>query len=115
MADQTLSLVSDLREDDDDEVQSVRDAPRHIPNPAGGKGRSKITIEYIQDEKVRHRVFHRRKAGLLKKLKELHILTGSDMMLIVKACNGSVVSFATGDCENKVAGIVKKLTSSEEA
>ena len=107
------------RDPEDDEEEDERDereqteittSRRIIPNPNGGKGRSKIMIQYIPNDVVRRRVFHRRKAGLLKKLKELHTLTGSDMMLIMKPCNGSIISFATGDCENKVAHVVKELT-----
>lgn len=71
--------------DDDDETTS------------GGKARErrKIEIRFIQDKSRRHITFSKRKAGIMKKLYELSVLTGTQVLLLVVSETGLVYTFTT--------------------
>jgi len=47
-------------------------------------GRKKIKIDYITNEKFRRVTYCKRKRGLLKKAMELSLLSGNDILLIIR-------------------------------
>lgn len=61
----------------------------------GGRGRRKIEIAYLTDKSKRHITFSKRKNGLMKKAKELSLLTGSELMLVLCSETGHMHTFAT--------------------
>lgn len=48
-------------------------------------GKQKIPIKYIDDKARRLTTFSKRKGGVVKKVHELSVLTGSDVLLIISA------------------------------
>jgi pheromone receptor transcription factor len=64
---------------------------------AGGKshGKKKIKLEYIPGKNKRSVTFSKRKKGIMKKGYELHVLTGTEILLLVASESGHVYTYAT--------------------
>ena len=90
-------------DDDDDspvpkrrrETQDVPGGFTYVDKDGGESGRRKIRIEYITDKSRRHITFSKRKAGIMKKVYELSILTGTQVLLLVVSETGLVYTFTT--------------------
>lgn len=76
---------------------SLRDCyvtPLAQPAPAVRKTRKK-SAEYRQSKRERCISFSKRKGGLFKKARELHAITGSQVLLIIANESGRVFTYAT--------------------
>ena len=93
----------------DDSTTGNIHGQRRVPNPNGGTGKKKIAIQYIPDLKHRMQIYHKRKAGILKKLDELNKLTGSDMIFILHEPNGKIVTFTSSKFAEKTKKIAETL------
>jgi len=92
-------------EDDDDELEmgegkkSLKpetDKPQSkIKKKAGGSGRRRIEIKFIENKSRRQVTFSRRKRGLMKKAYELTTLTGTQALVLIASETGHVYTFAT--------------------
>ena len=85
-----------------DKIKSVCDKERHVAPPPKKiyKGRRKIEIEYIPDKTRRCTTRSKRMVGLMKKARELHVLTNDNVFLYVMPTEGNVSrirSFIGGD------------------
>ncbi|KAJ2996931.1 hypothetical protein HDV02_006023 [Globomyces sp. JEL0801] len=59
------------------------------------KGKQKKPIEYIPNKNMRQETFYKRKAGIIKKVHELAVLTGNQILLVMKSDANNVFSYAT--------------------
>ena len=55
----------------------------------------KIKIEYVEDSKKRSKCFYKRKRGILKKAGDLSIMTGCNVLVVIKNKNG-IMGFGNG-------------------
>jgi len=62
---------------------------------AGGSGRRRIEIKFIENKSRRQVTFSRRKRGLMKKAYELTTLTGTQALVLIASETGHVYTFAT--------------------
>jgi len=62
---------------------------------AGGSGRRRIDIKFIENKSRRQVTFSRRKRGLMKKAYELTTLTGTQALVLIASETGHVYTFAT--------------------
>lgn len=87
-------------------------------------GRNKIRIEKIQDKRVKHVTFNKRKKGIMKKARELSVLCNSEIMLCItdeskKICyiyhsTNDHLSFITNLIHNKQIKIEREFPSIQE-
>ena len=63
-------------------------------------GRQKITIEKIQNERIRQVTFYKRKRGLIKKAMELSLLCGVKVFLSLSDKNDRLSIYTSEDCKN---------------
>eukprot|EP00158_Paraphelidium_tribonemae_P009925 Partr_v1_DN29001_c0_g1_i2_m58831 len=77
------------------------------------KARSKVTLDFIEDEKARMKTFYRRKDALFKKARELAQMTDCDLMIVASAnCKSiksrSIYTFASNHLRPMTEGAVGK-------
>ena len=87
-------------------------------------GRNKIRIEEIQDKRVKHVTFNKRKKGIMKKAIELSVLCNAEIMLCItdesrKTCyiyhsSNDHLSFITNLIHNKQMKIEREFPSIQE-
>lgn len=75
-------------------------------------GRKKITIELIQDERNRQVTFTKRKYGLLKKARELSILCGAEIAVVIFS-NGGGQSRLNDYCSHDITETLVRLANFE--
>jgi pheromone receptor transcription factor len=85
----------------------------------GGKshGKKKIKLEYIPGKNKRSVTFSKRKKGIMKKGYELHVLTGTEILLLVASESGHVYTYATDKFKPIIVeheDIIQKCLSSHE-
>ncbi|KAI8898896.1 hypothetical protein BC833DRAFT_525364, partial [Globomyces pollinis-pini] len=59
------------------------------------KGKRKIEMKYIENKVHRRDTFYKRKSGVMQKVHELSVLTGNDILLVMKSDSGNIFSYAT--------------------
>ena len=87
-------------------------------------GRNKIRIEEIQDRRIKHVTFNKRKKGIMKKAMELSVLCNSEIMLCItdesrKTCyiyhsTNDHLSFITNLIHNKQMKIEREFPSIQD-
>lgn len=55
---------------------------------------AKVKVEMIETPRKKQACFHKRRCGLIKKAVELSIMTGSDVVLMIKPKNGHAVCYS---------------------
>nr|USH46166.1 MADS-box protein [Ipomoea batatas] len=78
-------------------------------------GRGKIEIKKIENINSRQVTFSKRRAGLLKKAKELSILCDAEVAVIVFSGTGRLYEFASSSMEHVLAKYNKVPTTAEPA
>ena len=111
-------MASDAEREELDAVdhgaEETCERSRRVPNPAGGAGKKKLEIKYIHDQRHKMQIYHKRKAGLLKKLDELHKLTGAEIIFVMREPNGKTLSFSSKSFARKTKNIVENLHEFED-
>lgn len=78
----------------DENIEDSADSDE-VAEPKLGRGRKKISMEFIKDKSRRGVTFSKRKKGIMKKAFELNVLTKCEVLLIVASETGHVYTFAT--------------------
>ncbi|MQM22085.1 hypothetical protein Taro_055131 [Colocasia esculenta] len=74
-----------------------------------GMGRRKIEIKRIENSEARHVTFSKRRSGLFKKLGELCIHCGAEVVTIVYSPGGKVHVFASPDEDSILARFLQEV------
>ncbi|KAI8342274.1 hypothetical protein BC941DRAFT_412327 [Chlamydoabsidia padenii] len=90
-------------------LTTVDDSDDNEVKPAKRSYKRKIAIEYIKDKRSRSFAFTTRKMGIMKKVHDFGIMTGSEVLLIVISESNVVYSYTT----TKLAPIVTGRTGRE--
>ena len=85
----------------------------------GGKGRRKVKIELVKNKSRRYATFSKRKIGIMKKVHELAMLTGTQVLLMVVSETGYVYTNATHKLQPMLTGtegkaLIQKCLSSPD-
>ncbi|KAK3035866.1 hypothetical protein RJ639_033003 [Escallonia herrerae] len=59
-------------------------------------GRRKVEMKRIEDKSSRQVTFSKRRGGLMKKARELSVLCGVDVGVVVFSCRGKLYDFCSG-------------------
>ncbi|KAK2993301.1 hypothetical protein RJ640_000016 [Escallonia rubra] len=59
-------------------------------------GRRKVEMKRIEDKSSRQVTFSKRRGGLMKKARELSVLCGVDVGVVVFSCSGKLYDFCSG-------------------
>ncbi|KAK2969330.1 hypothetical protein RJ640_030871, partial [Escallonia rubra] len=62
----------------------------------GTMGRRKVEMKRIEDKSSRQVTFSKRRGGLMKKARELSVLCGVDVGVVVFSCSGKLYDFCSG-------------------
>jgi len=99
---QTPDSPDDDEDEDDDDDEPDRKKQKgegekgaKKKKKAGGSGRRRIEIKFIENKSRRQVTFSRRKRGLMKKAYELTTLTGTQALVLIASETGHVYTFAT--------------------
>lgn len=66
-------------------------------------GRQKVPIEFILDARRRYTCYYKRRAGVIKKLKELTILTGCEACLVIRDKKDRITTFTSDNVQMNVS------------
>ncbi|KAK3033347.1 hypothetical protein RJ639_034397 [Escallonia herrerae] len=59
-------------------------------------GRRRVEMKRIEDKSSRQVTFSKRRGGLMKKARELSVLCGVDVSVVVFSCRGKLYDFCSG-------------------
>ncbi|XP_049848699.1 uncharacterized protein LOC126316448 [Schistocerca gregaria] len=92
---------------DDDEIHGYNS--RKLNKRHWGTGRKKIEIKYIDKKLKRQITFSKRKSGMMKKIRELATLTGTQALLVLVSETGHFYSYATSKLRSLVTDERKNI------
>ena len=86
------------------EAGQKKSVPLQKPKEKKSRGRVKIDIEFIKDMVKRRHTFSKRRINMMKKVKELSMLTGTQVLLLVASETGRVYEFASDKFQPMITG-----------